>query len=176
MKLGKLYENFNASHSEFLNMYRNNDLMNCKTLKDIKENLKAIFEEADNYAKAKNLKFKYFDLAKKPLWEGLDIDSRYFILKGFDAYIKIDLNESLDDIVPYVFVLNENTNHLKAGQVFEINEELVESLVPYQKQLFLEELKKLEDETVSTLQKVWDMERKRIDKWVDTCKVDLKGA
>lgn len=175
MKLGKLHESFTSENNTFLNLYQQVDLMECMTLDEIKSSIKEVLQEADNYAESNNLKFKYFDLAKSPLWEGLEVKERHFILKGFDAYIKIDLVESLDDIKPYVIVINTESNDKTSGQIFEINDEFVNSLNKLQREIFLEQMQKLEDETVQVLKEVWNIERKRIRKWITTSKVDLKG-
>lgn len=174
MKLGKLYESFTTPDTDFIRLYQTQDLSECNTLNEIKEKIKIIFNEAEVYAKNNNLKYTYFQLAKAPLFEELEIKEQYFILKGFDAYINIDLAESLENIIPFVVVQNSNIQNLKNGQRLEITEDFINSLVPLQKDIFLEALQKIEDETVSKLKKVWKLEQQRIDKWVKTCKIDLK--
>jgi hypothetical protein len=169
MKLGKLYESFTASNSDFLSLYQQQDLMLCETLEETKETIRTVFEAADDYAISNNLKHKYFELAKKPLWESLEIDSRHFILQGFDAHIAISLSESLDSMVPYIVVAKNDI------EKYDITDEFIESLNKLQREIFLKELHELETETVSMLQNVWKMEQQRIDKWVKTSKVDLKG-
>ena len=175
MKLGKLYESFIAPDTDFLRLYQTKDLSECKTLTDTKKTIQNIFEEADKYAINNKLKYKYFQLANKPLWEELEVDQQHFILKGFDAYISIDLTESLENIKPFVLVQNNNVDFLKEGQRVEIDESFIKSLNPLQREIFLESLAKVENEAVSKIQKVWKLEQQRIDKWVKTCKIDLKG-
>lgn len=175
MKLGKLYESFTSPDTDFLRLYQQTTLMECKTLEDTKKTMKNVFVEADNYAANNKLQYKYFQLAKKPLWEELDVESQHFILKGFDAYINIDLTEELDNIKPFVVVQNDNVKDLSQGQRLEINEEFVKSLNELQREIFLEALGKVEAETVSKMQKVWKLEQQRIDKWVKTTKINLKG-
>jgi hypothetical protein len=175
MKLGKLYESFTTPETDFLRLYQTEDLSGCKTLNETKDTIKNIFSEADNYANNNKLEYKYFQLAKKPLWEELEINQQHFILKGFDAYINIDLTESLNNITPFVVVQNGNVKDLENGQRIEINESFIRSLIPLQKEIFLEALTLIEDETMSKLKKVWKIEQQRIDKWVKTCKINLKG-
>ena len=169
MKLGKLQESLRHSNSAFLSLYQQQDLSLCETLDETKETIRMVFEAADDYARSNSLKHKYFELAKKPLWESLEIDSRHFILQGFDAHIAISLSESLDSMVPYIVVAKNNI------EKYEITDEFIESLNPLQRGIFLKELQELETETVSLLQKVWKIEQQRIDKWVKTSKVHLKG-
>lgn len=174
MKLGKLYESFTSPDTDFLKLYQNEDLMECKTLCETKQTIQKVFDSANGYAKNNKLKYTYFQLAESPLWESLEVEPQHFILKGFDAYIKIDLTESLENIKPYVEVQNNNVGYLKDGQRIEINDEFIKSLNPLQREIFLESLKKVENETVVKMQKVWKLEQQRIDKWVKTCKIDLK--
>lgn len=175
MKLGKLYETFSAPDTAFLRLYQTEDLSGCKTLDEIKQTIDNIFCEANNYAENNNLKYKYMQLAKTPLWESLEIKGQHFILKGFDAYINVDLTETLENIKPFVVVHNNNVTDLENGQRIEIDDDFVNSLIPLQKDIFFESLQKVENETVSKLKKVWKLEQQRMDKWVKTCNIDLKG-
>lgn len=175
MKLGKLYESFTNPDTDFLKLYQSNDLSACTTLLETKKMIQHVFEQADNYALNNKLKYKYFELAKKPLFEELEIQSVHFILKGFDAYIGVDLTESLDEIKPFVIVRNSCVDDLKNGQRIEITDDFVKSLNSLQREIFLESLAKVENDTVSQIKKVWKLEQQRIDKWVKTCKIDLKG-
>ncbi len=175
MKLGRLYESFTTPDTDFLRMYQTEDLMECKTLSETKNTIQKVFEAADKYAENNKLKYKYFQLANTPLWEEVEVEPQHFILKGFDAYIRINLSESLENIKPYVMVQNNNVDYLKDGQTIEINESFIKSLNPLQREIFLEALKKVEDEAVDKLQRVWKLEQQRIDKWVKTCKINLKG-
>lgn len=169
MKLGKLYENFTTPNSGFLNLFRNQDLSLCETLEEVKETMQQVFEAADDYAEANHLSHKYFDLAKRPLLESIEIESRHFIIKGFDARIAINLSESIENIKPYVVIANNDI------EKFDINQEFVESLIPLHRELFLKELSLLEQETVDSIKKVWKLEQQRIDKWLKHCKVVLNG-
>lgn len=175
MKLGKLYESYTTPDTGFLRLYQTETLRGCRTLNETKETIQKVFDEADKYATNNKLKYKYFQLANKPLWEEVKVTKQHFILKGFDAHICIDLSESLENIKPYVMVQNNNVDYLKDGQRIEIDEEFVKSLNHLQRDIFLESLKKVEDETVEKLQRVWSLEQQRIDKWVKTCKINLKG-
>lgn len=175
MKLGKLYESFSSPDTDFLRLYQTKDLSECKTLDETKKTIQNIFEQADKYAINNNLKYKYFQLADKPLWESVEVEQQHFILKGFDAFISIDLTESLENIKPFVLIQNNNVDFLKNGQRVEIDESFINSLNPLQRKIFLESLEKVENETVYKMQKVWKLEQQRIDKWVKTCKIDLKG-
>lgn len=173
MRLGKLYESFTTPDTDFLRLYQTETLTECKTLNETKKTIQKVFLEADNYANNNKLQYKYFELAKTPLWEELEINQQHFILKGFDAYINVDLTESIENIKPFVVVQNGNVGNLENGQRIEINEEFINSLIPLQKEIFLEALQKVEDETVNKLQKVWKIEQQRIDKWVKTCKIKI---
>lgn len=173
MKLGKLYENFTTPDTDFLRLYQTEDLIGCKTLTETKKTIQKVLKEADVYAENNKLQYKYFQLAKKPLWEEFEINEQHFIFKGFDAYINVDLTESLDSIKPFVVVQNGNVDNLKSGKRIEINEQFIKDLVPLQKEIFLEALQKIENDTVATLQKVWKVEQQRIDKWVKTCKIKI---
>jgi len=174
MRLGQLYDKFTIPDNEFIRLYQTQNLGECKTLNEVKETIKTVFKEADKYAVNNNLKYKYMQLAKNPLWNELEINEQHFILKGFDAYINIDLTEELENIKPFVVVKNGNVKDLKNGQRIEINETFIDSLVPLQKDIFLEALQKIENETMCKLKKVWKIEQQRMDKWVQTCKIDLK--
>ena len=176
MRLGKLQESFTMPDTDFLRLYQTENLNNCETLNEVKETIQKVFTEADNYAVNNHLQYKYFQLAKKPLWEQheIEITPQHFILKGFDAYVHIDLSESLEDIKPFVIVQNSNVSSLKYGQRIEINEEFIKSLNDLQRQIFLESLNKVENETVEKIKNIWIVEQKRIDKWIKTCKINLK--
>ncbi len=175
MKLGKLYESYTTPDTEFLRLYQSEDLSGCKTLVETKNTIHKIFESADRYAENNKLKYKYFQLANKPLWEEIEVEQQHFILKGFDAHITIDLTESLENIKPFVLVQNNNVDFLKEGQRVEIDESFIKSLNPLQREIFLEALAKVENDAVNKIQKVWKLEQQRIDKWVKTCKINLKG-
>jgi|LakMenEpi03Aug12_release.lakeMendotaPanAssembly.Ray.scaffolds.fasta_scaffold156031_2 hypothetical protein len=175
MKLGKLSESFTNPDTFFLKLYQTEDLSNCTTLNETKETISTIFAAADTYAVNNKFKHKYFDLAHTPLWENLEIEKHHFILKGFDAFIAIDLTENLHDIRPFVLVQHNNVEDLEYGHRIEITEEFINSMVVFQKELFLEALHRFESETVETLKAVWKVEQQRIDKWVKTCKIDLNS-
>lgn len=174
MKLGKLCESFTTPDTDFLRLYQTQDLSDCKTLNETKQTVKNIFAQADKYAINNNLKYKYFQLANKPLWEEVEVEPQHFILKGFDAFISIDLTESLENIKPFVIVQNNNVDFLKCGRRIEIDESFINSLNPLQREIFVESMNKVEEEAVSKIKKVWKLEQQRIDKWVKTCKIDLK--
>jgi len=175
VKLGKLYESVTTYDTDFIRLYQTENLSDCKTLNETKETIRNVFDKADKYAEVNKLKYKYFQLAKKPLWEELEINTQHFILKGFDAYINVDLTESLEYIKPFVVIQNGNVENLKDGQRIEINEKFISSLIPLQREIFLESLNKIEKETIMTLKKVWQVEKQRIDKWAKTCKIQLEG-
>lgn len=175
MKLGKLYESFTTPDIDFIRQYQTEDLSGCKTLNETKETVQSVFDAADKYATDNNLQYTYFQLAKTPLWENMSITPQHFILKGFDAYINVDLTEALKDIKPFVVVQNKNVDDLKNGQRIEIDEAFIKSLIPLQKEIFLEALKVVENEAMEKMSKVWVIEKQRIDKWVKTCKINLKG-
>ena len=176
MRLGKLQKSFTTPDTDFLRLYQTEDLKKCKSLNEVKETIQHVFTEADNYAENNSLQYKYFQLAKKPLWEQheLEVTPQHFILGGFDAYIKIDLTESIENIKPFVIVQNSNVSSLKDGQRIEIDEKFIKSLNELQREIFVNSLMKVEQDTLKKLKGIWDLEQKRIDKWVKTCKIDLK--
>ena len=176
MRLGKLQESFTNPDTTFLSMYQTEDLKGCNTLNEVKETIQSVFTEADIYAKNNKLAHTYFQLAGEPLWEQheIEVEPQHFILKGFDAYITIDLTETLENMKPYVLVQNSNVSSLKDGQRVEITESFVKSLNELQREIFTKSLTKVETEAVKKLKNIWGLEQKRIDKWVKTCKIDLK--
>lgn len=173
MKLGKLYDTYNTPDNDFLKLYQQTTLIECTSLIEIKQKIGKIFLEADNYAINNKMKYKYFQLANKPLWEELSIDKQYFIYKGFDAWIDIDMQSK--NILPHVIVKNNNVSNLQEGQILDIDDTFLKSLNELQRKLFLESLSKLENEVVDKIKKVWSLEQQRIDKWVKTTKIDLQG-
>lgn len=173
MNLGNLYDHVTTSDNYFLGLYQQEDLLGCKTLDEAQKVIGKIFYEADVYAQTNNIEYTYFQLAKKPLWEQLEVKEQHFILKGFDAYINIDLTEHLQNIKPFVVVQNGNVNDLVNGQRIEITEQFINDLLPLHREIFLEALHVVEKETVQKLQQVWKMEQKRIDKWVNTSRIKL---
>lgn len=175
MKLGELYESYTTPHTEFLRLYQQSNLMECETLDETKQKVKQIFLEADNYANENKLEYRYFDLAKAPLWHEIEIEPEHFILKGFDAYINVDLKESIEDIKPFVSIQNDNVDQLSKEQRIDIDEGFINSLNELQRAIFSEALERIEKQTVDKLQKVWSLEKQRIDKWVKTSKIKLKG-
>ena len=173
MKFGELNECFSSENSEFIRLYQTVDVDGCESIKEFKEIMEYVFECADNYAENNKLKYKYFDLAKAPLWTDLEINARNFILKGYDANIVVDLKESFFDITPFIMIENIGYGVSECEQRINIDDDLVGSMIPYQKELFLEEVSIMEKEILEKLKKVWLLEKQRIDKWVKTCKIDL---
>jgi len=175
VRLGKLQESFTNPDTNFIRLYQTEDLKKCKSLNEVKETIQRVFTEADNYAANNCLKYTYFQLAKRPLWEQheIEITPQHFILKGFDAYINVDLTESIEKVTPFIIVRNSNVSSLEDGQRIEITEDFIKSLNPLQQEIFLEALGRVEHETVEKLQNVWNLEQQRIDKWIKTCKVVL---
>ena len=80
MKLGKLYESFSSPDTDFLRLYQTKDLSECKTLDETKKTIQNIFDQADKYAINNNLKYKYFQLADKPLWESVEVEQQQHLL------------------------------------------------------------------------------------------------
>ena len=130
MKLGALYESYTTPHTEFLRLYQQSNLMECETLDETKQKVKQIFLEADNYANENKLEYRYFDLAKTPLWHEIEIEPEHFILKGFDAYINVDLKESIEEktslngfsIGDWCYVTDKESSNLENGKVYKINQ------------------------------------------------------
>lgn len=176
MRLGKLYESYSTPDTDFIRLYQQTDLTECYTLTETKNILNNIFLEADSYAVNNKLEFKYFQLAKYPLWESLNIEKRYFIYKGFDAWINIDMTEKIENIKPYIIVQNNNVSNLQEGQRIEINDDFIKSLNKLQLEIFEEALNKLETETIEKMKKVWILEQQRLDKWLKTTKINLQGT
>ncbi len=174
MKLGKLYESYTTNNSIFLNLYQQELLTECNTLNETKSTIKKVLNEADKYAENNKLKYKYFQLAKEPLWVDVIVESQHFIYQGFDAYISVDLNNVIDDITPYVVVQNSNVSSMNDGQTIAITEAFITGLNDLQREIFLESLEKVENETVNKLKAVWSIEKERIDKWVKTTEINLK--
>lgn len=176
MRLGKLYESYSTPDTDFIRLYQQTDLKECYTLTETKNTLNNIFLEADSYAVNNKLEFKYFQLAKYPLWESLNIEKQYFIYKGFDAWINIDMTEKIENIKPYIIVQNNNVSNLQEGQRIEINDDFMKSLNKLQLEIFEEALNKLETETIEKMKKVWILEQQRLDKWLKTTKINLQGT
>lgn len=176
MRLGKLYESYSTPDTDFIKLYQQTDLTECQTLLETKSILNHIFLEADSFAINNKLEFKYFQLAKYPLWESLNIEKQHFIYKGFDAWIEIDMTEKIENIKPYIIVQNNNVSNLQEGQRIEIDDEFIKSLNKLQLEIFEESLKKIETETNEKMKKVWILEQQRLDKWLKTTKINLQGT
>ena len=176
MNLGKLQDRLETTNnSEFLNMYQLETLDGFNTVDNTVERLKEIFEAADNYAKDNDLKYKYFQLAKKPLWTEFTVESESFIYQGFDAQVSIDLSENLDNLKLFVVVQNNNVKSLQEGQRIEINSDFVDGLNVLQRNIFEEASLEVQKRATDTFRKVWLHEKERMDKWVKTCSIQLKG-
>lgn len=176
MRLGLLNEKLQTHDASFVQRLITENLDEVDTIKEIKDRLKEIMSESNTYAEDNNFKYKYLELAQEPLWVDVMVESEHFIYQGFDAYVSIDLKENIDDITPYVVIQNNNVSSLKDGQTIEINEEFKSSLNDLQREIFEEALSKVETKTVKTLKKVWQFEKQRMDKWIKTCAVELKGS
>lgn len=173
MRLGKLYESCDNISSNFFNLYQTETLSEATSINDVKSKISNIITEADKYAKLNNLKYKYMDLAKTPLWSDVMVEAEMFIYQGFEAFITIDLNESLENITPFVIVKNNNVVGLMEGQRIEITESFVNGLNKLQREIFENSLALVEARTVKTFQSVWTYEKARIDKWLKTSEIDL---
>lgn len=175
MRLGQLSDKLETHNSTFVSKLIKENLDDVNTLKEIRDRLKEIMSESDIYAEDNSFKYKYIQMAQEPLWTGINIEPAHFIYQGFDAYVSIDLTENLDTIVPYVVIHNNNVIDLKDGQRIEITPEFKDGLNPLQKEIFEEALGLVENRTVKTLKKVWSFEKDRMNKWVRTCEIKLKG-
>lgn len=174
MNLGKLYEKVQTHDSGFISKLINENL-ETNNLENVKQKIKTILNEADKYAADNDFKYKYIQMAKEPLWVDVQVKPEHFIYQGFDAYVAVDLKESIDDIIPYVIIQNNNVESLKDGQTMEINTDFRKSLNTFQREIFEEALATVEARTVKTLQKVWQYEKQRLDKWISASKIELKG-
>lgn len=173
MRLGKLYESCDNISSNFFNLYQSETLNEATTINEVKNKISNIINEADKYAALNNMKYKYMDLAKNPLWTDVIVEAEMFIYQGFEAFITIDLNESLEKITPFVLVKNNNVTGLMEGQRIEITEAFVNGLNKLQREIFDKSLSIVESRTVKTFQTVWGYEKARIDKWIKTSEIDL---
>ena len=174
MRLGQLNERLETHDSGFVSLLIHENLYTVG-LNETKERIQKVLTEADIYAEDNDFQYKYLELAQEPLWTDVEVTPEHFIYQGFDAYIAIDLKENIDDIKPYVIVQNNNVSTLKDGQTIEINDVFKNGLNDLQREIFEEALLKVETKTVRTLQKVWKYEKERLDKWITTSKIALKG-
>jgi len=114
-------------------------------------------------------------MAKNYLWEGLTVEPESFIYQGFEAQVQIDLSEKLEDIRLFVTVQNNNVATLKEGQRIEITDDFIEGLNNLQRAIFLEALEKVQQRAIKVFRKVWIYEQERIDKWIKTTPINIKG-
>lgn len=173
MNLRKLYEQYETNNDGFLSMYQQETLEGL-SFDEIKEKVSEIFTEADNYAETNNLEYKYFQLAKKPLWNELVVESSPFIYQGFDARVIIDMDQKLDDLLPVVAIQNNNVGALETEQQIIIDEAFVNGLNDYQKEIFDKALSEVNTRIVEQFKQIWTVEQQRIDKWIKTCKITIK--
>jgi len=175
MNLRKLQDKLVTNNSGFLSKYQNTNLNECKTVDEAINNVKNILKEADEYAKINKLEYKYLQMAKNLLWEDIKVKPEPFIYQGFDAQVEVDLSENIDDIKLFVTVQNNNVSALKEGQRIEITDEFVNGMNDLQKSIFEEAYQLVQQRTLKTINSVWKYEQARIDKWVKTCGIKLKG-
>jgi len=173
MNLRKLYEQYETNNDGFLSMYQQETLEGL-SFEEIKDKVNEIFTEADNYAETNNLEYKYFQLAKKPLWTDIVVESSPFIYQGFDARVTIDMDKSLDELTPVVTIQNNNVGALEAEQTITINEEFINGLKTYQSEIFEKALEEVNERVITQFKEVWMVEQQRLDKWIKTCKITLK--
>ena len=164
-----------SHNNSFVKKLNNENLDDVDTIKEIRDRLKEIMLESDNYAEDNNFKYRYIQMAQEPLWVGISVKPEHFIYKGFDAYVTMDLTENIDGINPYVVVQNSNVSDLKDGQRLEINDDFIKSLNDFQRDIFKESLAIVEQRGVNVLKKVWKFEKERMNKWIQTCEIKLKG-
>lgn len=175
MRFGKLNETLQTHNSSFVKKLINENLDEVDTIKEIKDRLKELMNEADNYAKENHLKHKYLELAQEPLWVNVKVEPEHFIFKGFDAYVAMDLTENIDNIKPYVIIHNNNVKTLENGQVIAIADEFISDLNDFQRTIFEEALSVVENRSVETLKKVWNYEKERINKWIRISEISIEG-
>ena len=176
MNLGNLQEKLQTTdNSNFLKMYQLETLEECNTVDSLMKRVQEIFTEADNYASTNDVKYKYLQLAQEPLWSEFTVESEGFIYQGFEANVEVDLSESVENIKLFVTIQNNNVSDLKEGQRIEIDSTFVDGLNDLQKEIFLEAKAEVEARATDTLKKVWIYEKERMDKWVKTCNIQLKG-
>jgi len=173
LNLRKLYEQYETNNDGFLSMYQQETLEGL-SFDEIKDKVSEIFTEADKYAETNNLEYKYFQLAKKPLWNELVVESSPFIYQGFEARVMIDMDKNLDELTPVVTIQNNNVGALEADQFIVINEEFISGLKTYQSEIFEKALQEVNERVIIQFKEVWIVEQQRLDKWIKTCKITLK--
>jgi len=173
LNLRKLYEQYETNNDKFLSMYQQETLEGL-SFDEIKDKVSEIFTEADKYAETNNLKYKYSQLAKKPLWNDLVIESSPFIYQGFEARVMIDMDKNLDELSPVVAIQNNNVGALEADQFIEINEQFLSGLKTYQSEIFEKALQEVNERVITQFKQVWIVEQQRLDRWIKTCKITLK--
>ena len=173
MNLRKLYEQYETNNDGFLSMYQQETLEGL-SFDEIKEKVSEIFTEADKYAETNNLEYKYFQLATKPLWTELVVESSPFIYQGFDAKVVIDMDQKLDELAPIVAIQNNNVSALETEQTIKIDEAFITGLNDYQKAIFEQALTEVNERIVEQFKQIWTVEQQRIDKWIKTCKITIK--
>jgi len=173
LNLQKLYEKLETNNDGFLSMYQQ-ETLDGLTFGEIKEKMSKIFTEADNYAETNDLEYKYFQLAKKPLWNDLVVESSPFIYQGFDARVIIDMDQKLDDLNPVVTIQNNNVGALNEEQQITIDDTFVVGLNDLQKGIFEQALAEVNERVVEQFKQIWTVEKQRIDKWIKTCKITIK--
>lgn len=173
MNLRKLYEQYETNNDGFLSMYQQETLEGL-SFDEIKEKVSEIFTEADKYAETNNLEYKYFQLATKPLWTELVVESSPFIYQGFDAKVVIDMDQKLDELAPIVAIQNNNVSALESEQTIKIDEAFITGLNDYQKAIFEQALTEVNERIVEQFKQIWTVEQQRIDKWIKTCKITIK--
>ena len=173
MNLKKLYESYETNNDVFLSMYQQETLEGL-SFEEMKERVNEIFIEADKYAETNNLEYKYFQLAKKPLWTELVVESSPFIYQGFDAKVIIDMDVELSELSPKVSIQNNNVGALKEDQFIKIDNEFTENLKEYQVDIFKVALNEVNSRIEEQFKEIWTVEKQRIDKWIKTCKITIK--
>lgn len=175
MNLRKLQERIETSQDTFLKEYQTISMNEEKNVQSIAQKFINLLENANRFANNNDLDYKYLEVAKAPLWSDFEVEPESFIYQGFDAKVVVDLSENLNNLKPFVIVQNNNVKDLKEGQRFEINDDFIKTMNPLQQEIFKEALEAVENRATTIMKKVWKVEQQRLDKWVKTSKIVLKG-
>jgi len=158
MQLHKLKESMEFMENENLKRIYNATISDCESPQEIKERLDSIFKDLDNFSERMGIKpYSYY--AQNKLWDKLKVEPEYFIYKGFDAKIHMDLKT----FKPYL-TLNYEGN--KFNEKYEIDYELRSELNEVQNKILDEVLEKLNEKTMDLMKRVWPLEKERILKWI----------
>lgn len=171
MNLGDLKYTLNETKTDFHGTLFNSEISVDDNFETIKNKINSVFTSAANYYLAESLDKSYFELAKKPLWVDYEIEPEKIIYRGFEALVKVDLNENISLLRPYVYIENSHVTDLKDGSVLEINDDFRKTMNSLQLEILDEAIEKLESRTADFFSKIWTIEKQRINKWIKVSKI-----